>query len=166
MSSYWEKRQKLKYYREALRLAKKYAPAGGSILDVGSYDCEYITWFDWFEKKQVIDLTKPVILDGVISTTGNFMEFECANLFDLVLCLQVLEHLHNPKEFCQKLLVTGRLIIISVPYQWERGRSASHVQDPVDEHKLQGWTGKPWKEMTIVTDGRCDRLVAVYEGNP
>lgn len=161
---YWEARKNLFYYRQVLKFAKTYVPIGERVLDVGSGDCEYITWFDWFKTKQVVDLEKIPVLEGVIGTVGDFMDFKTDVPFDLVLCLQVLEHLNKPKEFCQKLLSVGKFIIISIPYNWPRGFCRTHVQDPVNEKKLGRWVGKQWLNMAVVMDGGLKRLIAVYEG--
>ncbi|HUT64388.1 MAG TPA: hypothetical protein VMZ04_10580, partial [Anaerolineae bacterium] len=71
--SYWKQRKSFGYYKQVLEFARMYVPEGGSILDVGSGDCKYITWFDWFEEKQIIDIRNPPTLEGVTSISGNFM---------------------------------------------------------------------------------------------
>ena len=148
-----------------LRLARKYAADGGRALDVGSRDCQYITWFDWFTEKYTLDLESSPELAEVTAITADFMTYTPQKHFDLVLCLQVLEHLADPHPFCQKLLSTGRIVIVSVPYMWPKGMCRYHKQDPVDVSNLLEWAGKPWIEHTIVTDGNYDRLVAAFAGN-
>jgi hypothetical protein len=162
--AYWEQRKQLRYYHQVLCFARDYVPDGGRVLDVGGRDCHYITWFDWFDSRQVIDLRQPPTLPGVVSTAGDFMTFEVAEPFDLVLCLQVLEHLEEPEPFCRKLLEAGRRVIISVPYKWRRGMCRYHKQDPVDEDKLLLWTGQAPTASAIVADNGLRRLVAVYQG--
>lgn len=83
--------------------------------------------------------------------------------FDLVLCLQVLEHLQDPETFARKLLDSGRIVIVSVPYQWPAGRNPRHLQDPVSEAKLIGWAGRAPVETRLVRNG-VDRLIAVFRG--
>lgn len=152
----------MRYYTQVLDFARQYAPAGGSILDVGGRDCEYIQWFDWFDRKVVIDLKPPLASPGVETLAGDFLTWQPAGQFDLVICLQVLEHLSDPASFCRKLLQTGRTVIVSVPYRWPKGLCKYHVQDPVGEAKLQGWAGKPPRNSSIVRDGNRERLVAVF----
>lgn len=162
--SYWNQRKCLGYYKQVLEFARIYVPDGGSILDVGSGDCKYITWFDWFEEKQIIDIKNPPTLEGVISISGNFMDLHIDKLFDLVLCLQVLEHLHSPEDFCKKLLSVSKFAIISIPYKWSRGTCQSHLHDPVDEEKLTLWAGKDWIDKAVIKDGKQKRFIVVYEG--
>ena len=97
----------------------------------------------------------------VETVVADFRDFEPEGPFDLVLCLQVLEHLARPEPFARKLLQTGRTVIISVPHSWPAGGVESHLQDPVDEAKLRLWTGAEPVETSVVDDGK-QRLVAVY----
>jgi len=160
--SYWEDRRHMRYYGQVLELARRYAPAGGSVVDVGGRGCEYITWFDWFRRKVVIDLQHVPPQSGVETLVGDFLAWQPAEPFDLALCLQVLEHLAEPAPFCRKLLATGRVVIVSVPYRWPKGLCKYHKQDPVDEVKLLAWAGQPAVERAIVRDGNRERLVAVF----
>ena len=164
MGTYWESRKRLNYYKQVLDFARQYVPAGRRLLDVGAHNCQYLAWFDWFDEKLALDLRWVPKLEGVTGIKGDFMVYEPDAAFDLVLCLQVLEHLDEPAAFCQKRLTTGHRIIISVPYKWRRGVCADHVQDPVDEHKLRKWAGRPALDQAIIQDGKLRRLVAVYEG--
>ena len=74
--------------------------------------------------------------------------------------MQVLEHQENAREFAQKLLQTGRVVIVSVPYRWLAGTCSDHRHDPVDEVKLREWFGCDPIESKI----EDTRLVAVYQG--
>jgi hypothetical protein len=161
--SYWDSRKHFNYYQQVLKYAKKYVPQGHSVLDVGGGDCNYISWFSWIPYKEVVDIKASKPIDGVVSTRCDFLEYKPKHVFDLVLCLQVLEHLEDPRAFCDKLLSTGQHIIVSVPYQWPEGTCVGHIQDPVDEKKLQSWMRQPALEKNIVTDGRMRRLVAIYK---
>src|SRR5262245_51157936 len=93
----------------------------------------------------------------------DFMAYQPAERFDLVICLQVLEHLPEAALFARKLVETVRTIIVSVPYKWPKGKCRWHLQDPVDETKLDGWMQKKPIDVSVVTD-REARMVAVYQG--
>lgn len=153
----------MRYYAEVLRLARKYAPAAESVLDVGPNGTPLVCELDWIASKTVIDLCdKPI--EGATCLQGDFLQYEPAKPFDLVLCLQVLEHIRPAGEFAQRLLSAGRLVIVSVPYRWPAGSCKHHVQDPVDENKLSGWMQQPFLEHRIIRDGARDRLIAVLAG--
>lgn len=49
-------------------------------------------------------------------------------------------------------------VIVSVPYMWEKGRTKSHVQDPVDMEKLTRWFEREPVFCNIVDE----RLIAVF----
>lgn len=164
MNTYWETRKEYVYYKKVLELAKKYCPEGGSLLDVGGgQNCEYLSWFDWFSYKEIVDIEKMAPMPGITTKTVDFMEYESDKQFDLVLCLQVLEHLENPRDFCRKLFTHGKTVIISVPYKWSAGSCEFHLQDPVDEAKLSLWAGRAWEETNIATDVPNKRFIAVYK---
>ncbi len=161
--SYWEKRKHLKYYQQVIRLAEKYVPAGGQVIDVGSHETHLLGQLHWFARRVALDLYTIPPRPGIetIEMT-DFLQYQPGTHFDLVLCLQVLEHLRNPGIFAQKLLRTGRTVIISVPYKWPEHVSRNHIQDPVDDAKLESWTRRQPIETRIVTNG-MQRLIAVYQ---
>jgi SAM-dependent methyltransferase len=159
--SYWDSRQHYRYYAEAERLARLHVPAGGSVLDVGAHEVELLRRLSWFDERMALDTRYVAPGSGVKTVRADFRDYEPDRTFDLVLCLQVLEHLPEPRAFARKLLATGRTVILSVPYRWPREQHEPHLQDPVDEAKLREWTGTDPIETSIVDDGK-ERLVAVY----
>ena len=163
LTTYWARRQHLQYYQEVERLARVYAPAGGSVLDVGAADTELLRRLNWFTHRVALDRRPPRPSRNVERVVADFMDYRPPKRFDLVLCLQVLEHLEEPEAFARKLLESGRRVIISVPYRWPVGLSPSHVQDPVDEAMLNRWAGQIPVETHVVRDDH-ERLVAVFQG--
>ncbi len=161
IADYWERRRHLVYYQEVLRLAKKYVPRGDSALDVGANKADLLSELDWFHRRVALDLMYPPRRRGIERIMMDFMEYRPDITFDLVLCLQTLEHIEDPAPFARKLLKTGETVIISVPYKWPRGHYEPHVQDPVDEAKLLAWTGRQPDETRVVSNGK-ERLIAVY----
>lgn len=159
---YWDQRKHFNYYKEVIRLAQAYVPSGKQVIDVGAHDTEALLHLKSFEHRIVLDLKHAPRRAGIKSITMDFMDYRPETYFDLVLCLQVLEHLDDPDGFAQKLLKTGRTVIISVPYRWPQGLCKNHKQDPVDEAKLERWTQRKPVEIKIVANGR-QRLIAVYQ---
>lgn len=160
---YWEERKTLDYYKKVIKLAKKHAPDAKSVIDVGTHVSQTLTRLDWIPDKTAVDLKHLPEVPDARNIQCDFMKFEPEQEYDLVLCLQVLEHLDLPELFTDKLLKIGRKVIISVPYKWPKGQCKYHVQDPVDEDKLLNWTRRSWIEMVIAHD-RAKRMVAVFDG--
>jgi Methyltransferase domain len=160
--SYWETRRDLRYYREVVRLAQAHVSAGGSVLDVGANETEVLERLEWFERRVALDVDEIPRRAGVETVTADFIEFEPEERFDLILCLQVLEHLERPEVFARKLLAAGQTTIISVPNEWPGWVTEEHVHDPVDDSKLRAWTGRDPTETSIVEDLEMERLIAVY----
>ena len=163
LTGYWNERKHFHYYDEVARLARRHAPGGGSVLDVGAADTELLHRLDWFRRRVALDRRPARTHPGVERVVSDFRDYRPSEGFDLVLCLQVLEHLEQPEVFTRKLLLTGRLVIISVPYLWPAALHPTHVQDPVDEAKLVTWAGRAPVETRVVHNGRA-RLIAVFRG--
>jgi Methionine biosynthesis protein MetW len=142
-------------------MAREYVPEGGRVIDVGSHETELLEQLDWFRSRVALDIQWVFPRRGIEAVLADFREYEPDGVYDLVLCLQVLEHVPQPQPFARKLLRTGRTVIISVPYRWPADDWESHVHDPVDEAKLREWVGADPVETSIVDDGKR-RLVAVY----
>jgi SAM-dependent methyltransferase len=161
---YWGERKDWLYYRTAVDFALEFAPKAQTVIEVGPRDTPFLELIDWVPSKTAIDRYFKPNIRGATNLQGDFMKFEPPRAFDLVFCLQVLEHLHAPDAFAQKLLRTGKTVIISVPYKWREGHCKWHVQDPVTEEKLLGWTNKAWLKSAVLKDEGAERLVTVFEG--
>ncbi len=165
--NYWKRRKNLRYYKEVLRLVKQWAGDAKTVIDVGSGNLPLILELGWIPSKTSLDLHRKGHLPGCTNLKADFMAYTPPKPFDLVLCLQVLEHLKYPAAFAEKLLATGRTVIVSVPYRWPKGRSTSHLHDPIDEDTLLGWTKKAWIDQVVVRElNEEERLIVVLQGKP
>lgn len=166
--SSWNFRARQRYYRRVLRWARRFASGAGSVLDVGSNNSRYIEQLDWIGYRERLDLLELDPVPGVVDTQLDFMTFNSERVYDLVLCLQVIEHVEDPSAFCRKLLEISRVAMISVPYQWPAEAKADHLHDPVDDRKLRNWTGRNpiRREVVKEFDGPCSsRLLTMYAGD-
>jgi Methyltransferase domain len=160
--AYWDARRHYRYYREAVRLARAHVPEGGAVLDVGAHEAELVAEMDWFARRVALDARYVMPRRGVETVVCDFADYQPDKRFDLVLCLQVLEHVPDPAPFARKLLATGRTAIVSVPYRWPAGELHSHRHDLVDEAKLREWTGAEPIDSALVDDHGRQRLICVY----
>jgi SAM-dependent methyltransferase len=161
LAGYWRSRSHLRYYDEVVALARRHEPGGQAVLDVGAGDTEMLRRLTWFPRRVALDRRPGPRQRGVERVVADFLAYTPPRRFDLVLCLQVLEHLEDPGPFARRLLAAGETVIVSVPYRWPAGLSPGHVQDPVDEAKLASWTGCEPVETQLVVNG-LTRLIAVY----
>lgn len=165
---YWERRKDLLYYQVVRILADGLSEGAGSVLDVGSHGSPYLEWFEHVPVRTSLDLVEAYQAPGVTSIVSDFLVWTPDRRYDLVLCLQVLEHVPDARAFARQLLASGRIVIISVPYRWRPGKSKNHVQDPVTMSKIVGWFGrKPNYAHIVVEPGMgTERLVCVFEEDP
>ena len=160
MTGHYSQRADLPYYRHVKEILESLGELD-SILDVGCLDVPTATWGD-FRKRYTIDRLKRPVLAGVEAILGSWPEDWTFGSVDVVTCLQVLEHIENPLPFSESLFATAQhTVIVSVPYLWPAGRCKSHVQDPIDEEKLESMTGRT-PDRTIIIDCANCRMIAVY----
>ena len=158
---YWTGRQDLAYYKTVLQYARKYCPNGKTLLDIGGgvgLGCRYLERFDGWGRTSVELPTRGCSLPGVRTIYAGFSHWPIDRRYDLVLCLQCLEHVDDAASFAKKLFHCGPVVVISVPYRWPAPACSEHIHDPVDEQKLNSWTGIDPIATTIIDS----RLVAVY----
>lgn len=165
---YWNNRMDLMYYSYVDYIVRTVARDANSMIDVGTAQCPYLEWFDWIEKKVSFDIVDPYRSKTVEGVQGDLLshDFKGAS-FDVVTCLQVLEHVPDAKTFARKLFDLGKTVIISVPYKWPKSAADDHVHDPVDEKKLERWTDQKPNFQQVIQEpfrGKVGRrLIAVYE---
>lgn len=165
LNAYWKQRKDILYYQVVRVLASHIGAKANSIIDVGSAGCPYLDWFDFIPVRTSVDLTRPYRAEGIRSYTCDFIGWPEDRRYDLVTCLQVLEHVSDAHAFAQKLLSIGETIIVSVPYKWPAGKTPSHVQDPVDETKMSNWFGREPNFSYVCRELKApvERLINVYE---
>lgn len=165
---YWEGRKNYLYYQVVRVLATGISKDATAILDVGSSGCPYLEWFPDVPHRTSLDLRKPYEAEGIKSITSNYLKWEVDRHYDLVLCLQVLEHVPDAASFAKKLLASGRIVVASVPYKWKDGSVSSHVHDPVDEAKMLSWFGRQPNYSYVCQEvlSGARRLVCVYDDSP
>ena len=161
--SYVQRRQTQIYYSYVSRLVRGVAPQINSIMDVGSGKTSCLEQFDWIPIRKTIDVAHPYASEFVEGVKADFLEYEVDERYDLVVCLQVLEHIPEVEAFARKLFDISRSVLISVPYKWPKGGTKGHIHDPVDEEKLRAWTRRKPDYQIIVTEPfGASRLFAYY----
>jgi hypothetical protein len=161
MDSYWKSRKECNYYKKVLDIIQEHSDKQ-SIIDVGSANTEILKNLP-FADKVCLDYNKLPENEGIRTIKCDFYKWTPDKKYDIVICLQVLEHLDNPDIFAKKLFdLSNKVVIISVPYKWKKGFCIHHVQDPVSEEKIYSWTQKDYDESYIIEDQSVKRIICVY----
>lgn len=160
--NYAELRKELLYYKVIRQILYILSKNSKSIIDVGSNGVDLISDLP-LSRKVSICLSNPVSLSGVEGIKINFFDYKSSELFDIVACFQVIEHIEDAYTFTQKLFETGKIVLISLPYKWPNGLCKYHCQDPVDEKKIYSWTKrKPDYTWICQENNRASRIICLY----
>lgn len=168
IEAYWQARRNLLYYHVVRVLVEGLSDGARSILDVGSGGCPYLDWFPNIGERVSLDRRLPYEGPGVTPVRADFLDWTPDRLFDIVTCLQVLEHVSRADLFAQRLLSAGKIVVVSVPYKWApdaTGSYTSHVHDPVDEEKMKLWFAREPNFQYVCREAErpSRRLIQVYE---
>ena len=139
--AYWQGRTDLMYYKYFFALMRCVAKDAVSLIDVGTGNSGYLEWLDWIPQKDSVDIRVPYESENVRGIKGDIHKLPLMR-YDVCTCLQVLEHIPDPRTFAARLLELGSLVIISVPYNWPANKTKGHIHDPVDEVKIESWFGR------------------------
>jgi hypothetical protein len=159
---YWDSRKNARYVLYVQELVRVLEADAKSAIDVGARDTPIIEDFDWIEDRSTLDFSNPYSSERVKGISADFFKFDLPKHFDLALCLQVLEHVHDAVGFAQKLFQIADHVMITVPYKWRAGANKWHVQDPVDFDKLHGWTGREPLISAIIQERSGPRRMLAY----
>ena len=162
-ATYWETRRELVYYSALANFVRILGYDARSMIDVGSAGCLYLGWFKWIPEVVSLDLNYPSPVPGVRQIKADFLEWKPDRNYDLVTCCQVLEHIPDAGAFAKKLLTLGRFVLVSLPHKWPAGSVKTHIHDPVDQAKIDGWFGRaPDYKMTVREPFAEERLFCFY----
>jgi hypothetical protein len=76
----------------------------------------------------------------------------------------VIYHIATPREFVRKLLAIGDLVVLSVPYRWEKcNDGCHHKQNRITRDKIAAWAGRQPLAYDIVEESSGERrIICVY----
>ena len=145
-------REHLMYYRYIDMLLFALTQSASSIIDVGSNGMPVLEPLTWIKKRHSLDMENPYQSGKVLGIKENFYTFQASERYSFATCFQVLEHLDEPKLFCEKLFDIADDVLISVPYEWPKGHYKWHLNDPVTHESLKEWTGRDPAYFIIVEE--------------
>jgi SAM-dependent methyltransferase len=161
---WYESRQYKEYYsvvRDTVRLIQQKEHIESS-LDVGPADVPLVKEFG-IPECVVLEPQFPRLFDGCEWLRGDLCSYDFGRAFDLVLCLQCLEHIADIDAACANLRrVARKFLVVSLPWQWGKGWEKGHIHDPVTMEWIIRHLGPPTSHVL------CDQLptrhiVCVYD---
>lgn len=188
-SEYWRERRLFLFYRHLYCLLYHYAPSATTVLDVGSALPPFVGCLSWIKRRTILgpkfagNVAKhggELFSIGRIQTKYNVSALHADFLawtppswpplgygepqYDLVLCTEVIEHVERPRDFVQKLLALGHVVVLSVPYRWEScEHKCHHKQNKITREKIASWAGRQPLAYDVVEEASGDqRILAVY----
>jgi hypothetical protein len=176
MGQYWNTRSASNYYKFIDNLFKQitteiFDNKEISLIDVGCRDTEVI--FEWPGKKTLLDIKNyysteqynRLLKSGITFIQKSLYEYVPEEKYDLTLCLQTIEHLHEPAMAFEKLFDMSNYTIISLPYRWPP--IDCHVYHRIDEETIFNWAKKePISSTKIAEDKQSScsvRIVNLYK---
>lgn len=165
--AYAAKRKHYNYYQTVRRMICMHS-CGGTIIDVGNGGTDVVTYGS-FARRIAINAEPIEERKGIELIIGRWPHVELpVETADVIVCCQVLEHLADEElpPFVERLFAVGKVAVVSVPYKWPAGSCAHHIQDPIDEAKLQAMLGRELQSVEIVGDEGVHRMVTCVNGNP
>ena len=164
-NSYWLKRMHLNYYKRVIQLAQDFGKNSKSAIDIGSQKTPILEYLPNIKDRTALDKSCFPGLKDITNIKQDFFDFNPPKKYDLALCLQVLEHVNDPKKFLQKIFSISKLSIISVPYKWSTG-TKYHIHNMIDESIIFKWANKSpiYSEIVEEKEG-IKRIILVYNND-
>jgi hypothetical protein len=167
-------RKSLRIYDAAYASASMFSESATSALEVGCVKPSFLEHFNWIPNRvcvspyyagysKVQDSAKSD--EAVTYLTDDFNEWKQREQYDLVVCMQVIEHVPNPEKTMSKLLESGKVVLVSAPYLWpDCGSKCNHLHHNISEYTIKAWAGKDPVVSLIVSekDSGARRLISIF----
>lgn len=142
--TYWNLRKNFIYLHVVKNIMIAVGSSAETILDVGSNRTPVLEFLPNVKNRYSIDPTTPYEEEGIISIKEDFLYWkpQLDRKIQLGTCLQVMEHVSDPKNFAKKLLEICEVVIISVPYKEKPGVNPGHLNSMIDLKIIQEWFNK------------------------
>lgn len=179
--SYSKKRKDHQYYRDTWCAIRFLGEGARSIVDVGSSFPPFLISTDWIPEREITSKYFPgnerpcgksthcLLQDGIQANIQDFYAWHPSKVYDVVVSMQVVEHVPNPTRFMRKILKTGRMVLVTVPYRWEDEHLKFHKQHMIAIEDVRKWAGKHELHFHVSQDtGKgeyAQRLLMVFKGD-
>lgn len=148
-------KRRWRYYREAMAMVRRLAPR--RVLEVGAAFTPLLPDSDRLDYQAKFN---PTFLHDATVVPWPVPD----QSYDLVIALQVWEHLGNRQvEAFAELPRIARYAILSLPYKWRRRSNPSHSN--IDDAVVSRWTGglRPLETVEVPRVGRHRRKIYLFD---
>ena len=153
--AYIRKRKNMLYYNQAVELVNSFDGCT-SVLDVGGGPIDLLSRVN-YPTRTLVDICDIKYFSSAF-IHGDFLTTDVPN-HDIVICLQVIEHIQDKQAFAAKLLATAnKYLLVSIPYKWDIG-DAEH--DGLDESDVVEWFVTPPTQ--YIRRKKSQRLFCLWE---
>jgi hypothetical protein len=137
--AYYKKRIKKEYITTVIAKVNGYENCT-SVMDVGGGPVGVLFQLPKYKTRILVDPCNLLFFGGDVKNLTYIQEdFLTAHIqpCDVVLCLQVIEHIEDKKKFAEKLYQhTQKYLIVSIPYMWDVG---DRIHDGLNETHINEW---------------------------
>ncbi len=156
------------YYNWVIRKVFKLKP--DSIVEVGGGHILLSVLSSYFcKEKLMVDIRSAKNCGGdLLKSFGidflqlDIMEYNLPAGYDMLICLQMLEHLENPAIAIRRMWDSAKTRIFSVPFGWEP--SPGHIHNHITEEQFTGWFPRKPDETAIVQEScGSKRIIGVWK---
>lgn len=170
---YWSSRKNDRIYLMTVLFSHFFCRRKRSVADVGCHCSPLVLMLPGFERRYAIDpsdISKPLWsgVDGAEYINDYLRNVDIALLtggddkFDLIICNQVIEHLHEPASFASELCERARRLIVSTTFETPAGLIEGHVQDPISLEKFESWFPRKMLCCFISSGVASRKILAVF----
>lgn len=148
-------------------LVRGLSKSAKSILSIGSSGSPFLSFADHVERRVSVDPRRPLRAEGVEAVEVEFFKFATSEIFDVVVCFDVLARIVKPDIFARRLLRAGKTVIVSAPYRATSGTHKQEFPNHVDREELEAWFGRAPNYCSVFSEPANDgpRIFAVFERN-
>lgn len=160
---YWEGRKEYVYLHVAQSMFQILGASARTALDVGSAGTPTVLMFP-ADRRYSVDWGNPCEHEGVIAHNCNYLEWERPEPIDIASCMQVLEHVPDPRPFAKKLLRDAEVVIASVPHLERPRANPGHIHSMITPTQFAGWFDREPNYLYIAQELSGDeRMVAIWD---
>jgi len=161
---YWQSRSNYIYVHACMTMMRIVGRTARSVVDVGSNRTPILDCLPHVRLRYSVDPTTPYVAPGIHSISDDFLKWDPGHEIDIGMCFQVMEHVPEVDAFARRLLELCEVVLISVPFKEEAGRTSTHIHHSIDVAKIASWFGRQPNFHYIARElSGEERIIALFD---